>query len=199
MRFSHIGQESPDTPFHRHHDGYMNDDFPILAAVAATDASDALLEHLSGLGLHVTRSTLYRRVEALVAQGWLDADDIRGENGHYRRALTISKAGRARVEKEATEALRVEPLESPLFALAVAVAGREGPESLAAMLRPRMAVAGRRLTDEERSLRETAPDEWTRAARERRIAHLQTDIAWLQGLMGRRVVEQTAGRVLRAG
>ena len=65
----------------------MNDDFPILAAVAANPTHPyALLEHLQALGLHVSRSTLYRRVEALAAQGWLDADDIRGESGHYRRA-----------------------------------------------------------------------------------------------------------------
>ncbi|MBK7330787.1 MAG: helix-turn-helix transcriptional regulator [Dehalococcoidia bacterium] len=72
----------------------MNDDFPILAAVAANPTHPyALLEHLQALGLHVSRSTLYRRVEALAAQGWLDADDIRGESGHYRRALTLSREG----------------------------------------------------------------------------------------------------------
>ena len=74
----------------------MNDDFPILAAVAANPTHPyALLEHLQALGLHVSRSTLYRRVEALAAQGWLDADDIRGESGHSwitpsgRHALTL--------------------------------------------------------------------------------------------------------------
>ena len=69
----------------------MNDDFPILAAVAANPTHPyALLEHLQALGLHVSRSTLYRRVEALAAQGWLDADDIRGESGHYERHLLAS-------------------------------------------------------------------------------------------------------------
>ena len=166
----------------------MNDDFPILAAVAANPTHPyALLDHLRALGLPVTRSTLYRRVEALVAQGWLEADDIRGENGHYRRALALSKAGRTRVESAAAGILRSEPLESPLFALAVAVAGPTG-EQLAATLKPRMSVAARQLTEEERTLRCDAPDGWSRAARERRIAHLQADIAWLQGLLGRRTL-----------
>lgn len=176
----------------------MNDDFPILAAVAANPTHPyALLEHLRALGLPVTRSTLYRRVEALVAQGWLDADDIRGENGHYRRALTLSKAGRTRVESAAAGILRSEPLESPLFALAVAVAGRTG-EQLAATLKPRLSVAARQLTEEERTLRGDAPDGWSRAARERRIAHLQADIAWLQGLLGRRTVPGRAIEIRNA-
>ncbi len=176
--------------------GPMNDDFAILAAVAGNPAHPyALLEHLQSAGIAVTRSTLYRRVEALVAQGWLDADDIRGESGHYRRALTLSKSGRTRIEKEAQALLRSESLESPLFALAVSVAGREGAASLANTLKPRMAAAARQLTGEERSLR-TDAEEWSRSARERRIAHLQADIAWLQGLLGRRVV-QTSGQDLR--
>lgn len=178
----------------------MNDDFPILAAVAANPTHPyALLEHLAGLGLQVTRSTLYRRVEALIAQGWLEADDIRGASGHYRRALSLSKAGRDRVELEAAEALRDQPLESPLFALAVAAAG-EGGSALGQMLRPRMSAAARRLTDEERALRDEATNEWSRTSRERRIAHLQADISWLQGLMGRRVVGTApADEVRRAG
>jgi|GEM_PF-5362264 len=162
----------------------MHDDFAILAAVAANPAHPyALLEHLQSAGLGVSRSTLYRRVEALVAQGWLEADDIRGETGHYRRALAISKAGRERVEREARALLRSEPLESPLFALAVAVAGQGGSDALATLLKPRMAEAARQLTREERSLRDAA--EWARPGRDRRVAHLQADIAWLQRLMGR--------------
>lgn len=174
--------------------GTMNDDFPILAAVA-TDPTHpyALLEHLQALGLHITRSTLYRRVDALIAQGWLEADDIRGESGHYRRALALSKAGRQRTESEAAAILRTEPLESPLFSLAVAVAEKANAPSLAAALQPRMSDAARRLTAEERTLRDEETVEWSRAARERRIAHLQADIAWLQGLMGRRMVERTGG------
>jgi DNA-binding PadR family transcriptional regulator len=170
----------------------MNDDFSILAAVAANPTHPyALLEHLQLSGLAVTRSTLYRRVEALVAQGWLDADDIRGESGHYRRALTLSRQGRARVEREAKDVLQSESLESPVFALAVAVTGKDGSDALAAALKPRMSVAARQLTEEERTLRSSAED-WSRAARERRVAHLQADISWLQGLLGRRSVGRSS-------
>jgi DNA-binding PadR family transcriptional regulator len=165
----------------------MHDDFAILAAVAASPTHPyALLEHLQSAGLAVSRSTLYRRVEALVAQGWLDADDIRGETGHYRRALSLSKQGRARVAREARGLLQSEPLESPLFGLALAVAGEAGDRALAGVLKPRMATAARQLTREERSLH--GDEEWSRAARERRIAHLRADIAWLQGLVGGRMV-----------
>ncbi len=167
----------------------MNDDFPILAAVAANPTHPyALLEHLQGCGLAVTRSTLYRRVEALVAQAWLEADDIRGESGHYRRALTLSKRGRDRATTEAREVIRTEPLESPLFSLAVAVVGQDGGESLAAALKPRMSEAARQLTAEERSLRTGGSEDWSATARERRVAHLQADLSWLQRLMGRRLV-----------
>lgn len=162
----------------------MNDDFPILAAVAVNPTHPyALLEHLGALGIPTTRSTLYRRVEALVAQGWLDADDIRGDSGHYRRALTLSKAGRERAMREAGALLATEPLESPLFSLAVAAAEGLGKGNLAEVLRPRMAAAARRLTEEERSLRAPGAGEWSRAAAQRRVAHLQADIGWLQGLM----------------
>jgi DNA-binding PadR family transcriptional regulator len=169
----------------------MNDDFPILAAVAANPTHPyALLEHLTTLGIPATRSTLYRRVEALVAQGWLEADDIRGGSGHLRRALTVSRKGRERTQREAAEVLRREPLESPLFSLAVAAGANQ---DLATMLRPRMATAARRLTDEERESNEgaRATDPFGEAARSRRIAHLQADISWLQGLLGKRTVERS--------
>lgn len=165
----------------------MTDDFPILAAVAANPTHPyALLEHLSAAGLPVTRSTLYRRVEALVAQGWLAADDIRGETGHYRRALSLTRRGRERLRTETREALTSAPLESPVFAFAVAAAGADGTENLAAVLKPRMALAARALTGEERELRDAAGA--PALGRSRRIAHLQADIAWLQGLLGQRVV-----------
>jgi len=163
----------------------MNDDFAILAAVCANPTHPyALLEHLETLGVRVPRSTLYRRVEALAAQGWLEADDIKGETGHYRRALALSKAGRARIAREAEALLRTEPLESPLFALAVAAKSRDGEGSLAATLRPRMAAAARRLTEEENALRRQDPA-WSRTSRERSVAHLRADISWLQGLVAR--------------
>lgn len=162
----------------------MNDDFPVLAAVAAYPAHPyALLDHLQGMGVPVSRSTLYRRVEALVGEGLLTARAGRGESGHYRRALKLTRRGRDRVAREAVEVLRTEPLESPLFALAVAVAEADGPERLGALLRPRMAGAARALTQEEFALRQGEDAAFGRAARERRVAHLRADLAWLQGLM----------------
>lgn len=178
----------------------MNDDFPILAAVAANPSHPyALLEHLQAAGLAVTRSTLYRRVEALEAQGWLEADDIRGESGHYRRALTLSKVGRERVTTEAREVIRSEPLESPVFSLAVGVLGTGGVEALADALKPRMALAARQLTVEERALKTGNGADWSAAARERRVAHLRADLGWLQGLMGRRLLVDRREEVRRAG
>src|SRR5215211_5534147 len=127
----------------------MNDDFPILAAIASNPTHPyALLEHLHAAGVTVTRSTLYRRVESLVANGWLEAEDVTGDLARSRRALALSSAGRARVDAEASEILRSEPLESPLFGLAFAAVGEAGSELLA-ILRPRMALAASRLTEQE--------------------------------------------------
>lgn len=165
----------------------MTEDFAILAAVAASPTHPyQLLEHLCGLGVRTTRSTLYRRVDGLAARGLLVSEDTRGENGHFRRLLRLTDAGRAAAGKAAADILRREPLESPLFALAVSAAGVSGLDDALGVLRVRMAAAARRLTDEERELRTAADDPWRRAARERRIAHLQADISWLQGLLGRR-------------
>jgi DNA-binding PadR family transcriptional regulator len=172
----------------------MSDDFAILAAVAANPSHPyALLEHLQTAGVGVTRSTLYRRAEALVAQGWLQADDIRGDSGHYRRALTITRRGRERLAREAVAVLASETLESPLFALAVSAAGAQGP-GLAELLRPRMAAAARALTAAERG----TPGPGNAPAIERRIAHLRADITWLQALLGRRLVERTDTALERA-
>ena len=174
----------------------MNNDFAILAAVAANPAHPyAVLEHLQAAGIGVTRSTLYRRVEALVAQGWLAADDIRGDGGHYRRALTLTRAGCERLERETAALLATEPLESPVFALALAAAAGED-DGLAQVLRPRMAATARALTVAER---DAAQHSLPGAAIERRIAHLQADIAWLQGLLGRRLVERSGQAEQLAG
>jgi DNA-binding PadR family transcriptional regulator len=178
----------------------MTEDFPILAAVAVNPTHPyELLDHLRALGVRATRSTLYRRVDALVAKGFIEAEDTRGENGHFRRVLRLTTAGRAAAGRAAAGILQREPLESPLFALAVSAAGISGLDDALGVLRTRMAAAARRLTDEERALREEAVDAWGQAARERRIAHLQADISWLQGLLGRRGVERGAGEVRRAG
>ena len=176
-------------------DGGMTDDFPILAAVAASPTHPyELLEHLQALGLRATRSTLYRRVDGLIERGYLEAEDGRGESGHFRRLLRLTARGREAAGREAAEVLRREPLESPLFALALAAAGVSQREDALGVLRPRLAAAARRLTEEERALREAEADPWSEAARERRIAHLQADISWLQGLLARRFggAEKTA-------
>jgi len=170
----------------------MNDDFPILAAVATAPTHPyELLDHLRSLGVRATRSTLYRRVDQLVAGGYLEAEDGRGANGHFRRLLRLTDGGKAEAGRQATAVLRQEPLESPLFALAVAAAGVSGLPDALGVLRTRMAAAARRLTEEEAALREEAVEPWGQAARERRVAHLQADISWLQGLLGRRLVERT--------
>lgn len=176
----------------------MTDDFPILAAVAASPAHPyELLEHLQALGVHATRSTLYRRVDRLIERGYLKAEDGRGQTGHFRRLLRLTDSGRDAAGKEAAEVLRKEPLESPLFALAVAAAGVSRREDALGVLRPRLAAAARRLTEEERALREARVDSWSEAARERRIAHLQADISWLQGLLGRRFAGRGGARISR--
>lgn len=174
----------------------MTDDFPILASIAASPTHPyALLQHLGALGLHPTRSTLYRRVEGLVAEGILEAADVRGPSGHLRRSLSLSEAGQARLAQECDSVLRDEPLESALFSLALTAAAATGRERLEDLLRPRMAAAARRLTSEERDLRVAAggAGAWEQAARERRIAHLQADIGWLQSQLGRRLVARSAG------
>lgn len=171
----------------------MQDDFPILAAVAASPThSFEVLEHLQALGVKATRSTIYRRVEALIAEGLLVATAVRGENGHVRRDLALTDTGRTTTTAAATHVLRTEPLESPLFALALGCAAAAATETdgLAGLLKPRLASAARRLTLEERALNASASGAayWDHVTGERRIAHLQADIAWLQSILGRRSV-----------
>lgn len=173
----------------------MNDDFPILAAVAASPAHPyQLLDHLNTLGVKATRSTLYRRVDALIEAGLLVAHEERGERGHPRRALHLTDEGRRRVADDAIDAIRREPLESPMFALAVNCAQATDTTALPALLRMRMASAARRLTEEERTLASTRQEGeyWSRAGRERRVAHLRADVAWLQSVLSRREVAPAA-------
>jgi DNA-binding MarR family transcriptional regulator len=178
----------------------MNDDFPILAAIASKPThSHGLFEHLQAAGVTVTKSTLYRHVDSLLAKGWLEAEDVPGEGVRSRRPLTLSDAGRTRVDAEAAEILCSEPLESPLFALAFSAVGEAGPELLA-ILRPRMALAATRLAEQERSLRDSAcTDAFSRSARERRMSHLKAEMAWLLDLMGRRVVNAEERRGQHVG
>ncbi len=181
----------------------MNDDFPILAAIAATPAHPyRVLDHLNALGIKATRSTLYRRVDVLTAAGLLRANLERGETGHTHRRLELTALGLERVAEDAAAMLREEPLESPFFSLAVACAESAPTDALPSVLRERLATAARRLTGEERSLR-AAPGEdyWSRTSRERRIAHLQADVKWLQSVMRERLVApgRDASMLPRAG
>jgi DNA-binding PadR family transcriptional regulator len=164
----------------------MHDDFPILAAIAASPANPhQVLEHLAATGLTIPRSTLYRRIDALISDGLISATEAIGAQP---RALSLSHAGRERLARDASAVLEREPLESPRFALAVTCAGLADGIDPGAVLRRRMSETARSLTGEERSLNALASrdDYWTMAGRERRIAHLQADIAWLQSMMARR-------------
>lgn len=170
----------------------MDDDFPILAAVAASPThSYQVLDHLQSIGVKATRSTIFRRVDTLIAEGVLEARMERGPKGHPRRALALGAEGRRRLSRSAAVLLREEPLESPLFALAVSCARALDEDSLPGILRARMARAARELTREERDLRfGPGHDEWETLSRERRIAHLVADIQWLQAALGRRLVPE---------
>lgn len=173
----------------------MNDDFPILAAVSASPTHPyQVLDHLTAAGVKATRSTLYRRVDVLIEEGLLRAEDGRGPSGHMRRALSLTGAGKKRLASEVTNVLREEPLESPRFSLALASASVCEAGTVEAILRQRMSSAARRLTEEERSLRTDpgSPESWARTTRERQVAHLQADIGWLQSVLGRRIVPPTA-------
>ena len=165
-----------------------NDDFAILAAIAAAESHPyRLLDHLGTLGIYIPRSTLYRRVDALVAEGLLAARSARGKNGHERRTLTLTGPGRERLASLAGGVIRREPLESPRFALAIASARALDMPGLPEVLRSRMATAARRLTAEERRLAAGASDDsfWERASRERQVAHLKADLQWLQDIRAR--------------
>jgi DNA-binding PadR family transcriptional regulator len=169
----------------------MHDDFAILAAIAANPShAYQVLDHLQGLGQPTSRSTLYRRIDALITQGLVVATGTRTDGGHSRRELALTSAGNGVLARDVPEVLRTHPLESPLFALALGCATATDTEGLPDLLKPLMANAARRLTAEERSLNASSRDagDWQQVARERRIAHLQADIAWLQSILGRRSV-----------
>lgn len=167
------------------HDGLVtNDDFAILAAVAAEPSHPyRLLDHLGALGISIPRSSLYRRVDLLVAGGLLTTERVPGKNGHARRRLALTGAGWEQLATMAAGIVRREPLASPRFALAIACGGALDAASLADVLRRRMATAARLLTAEERRLAAMADAPfWERASQERRVAHLKADLQWLQAI-----------------
>ncbi len=171
----------------------MDDDFPILAAVAAAPShSFQVLDHLQSIGVRATRSTTFRRVDALIADGILRVEIERGPKGHARRSLALTAEGAHRLAADAAALLQHEPLESPYFGLAVNCARALDESALPGILRARMAAAARDLTREERDLSfGPGAGGWDALTRERRIAHLRADIQWLQTVLGRRIV---AGR-----
>ncbi|MCC7365908.1 MAG: helix-turn-helix transcriptional regulator [Dehalococcoidia bacterium] len=165
----------------------MDADFPILAAVAASPTHPyQLLDHLNALGVKASRSTVYRRVDGLVESGLLE-ETSSGPGGH-RRSLRLTEEGDERIRAMTVDVLRHESLESPLFALALSAAEHLDPSILPGILRVRMAGAARRLTEEERQL--ATPEALATLARERRIAHLKADVAWLQSVLSRRAAEK---------
>ena len=166
----------------------MSDDFPILAGVAIGPAYPyQLLEFLGERGIRATRSTLYRRVDALVADGLLLARELRGERGHIRRTLELTSAGRTRLAQDTPTALRDEALESPFFGLALDCIELAHVETdLEAVIGERLEQAEHQLRQEERSGGGdgAALGHWARAGNDRRVAHLRADIAWMRESLG---------------
>jgi DNA-binding PadR family transcriptional regulator len=166
----------------------MNDDFCILALVAAEPAHPyRVLDHMNMLGLKMARSTAYRRVDALVEAGLLSSELGLSGRSQVKRQLAVTDAGRAELTARAVQVLAEEPLASPLFSLALYCAEELESVDVEALLRSRMAGTARQLTAEERTLRESGPSEasWQQLGRERRVAHLQADLGWLQSVVRR--------------
>lgn len=163
----------------------MDASFAVLAALALSPAHPyALLDHLSSLGTPVSRSALYRAVDALEREGLIVARVEAGETGHVRRRFELAPAGRERLAAAAGAVIRREPVESPAFALALAAARSIGANEALRAVRERMAEAARRLTVLERNLR--VASETPRSDLDARMAaHLRADIAWLQGQLRR--------------
>lgn len=170
----------------------MDSDFPLLATVAAEPVHPfGLLKHLRSIGQSASRSTLYRRIDALVDSGELAARDERGPDGRVRRMLSLKKKGAARLKKESARVLEREPLASPLFALALSSAEALQDITLTELLRARMSAAARTLTRTEGTLNKLSGDSgfWVRTSHEREVAHMKADLQWLQSVMRRKQIE----------
>ena len=164
----------------------MDGDFAIIAAIAANrGVSFELADHLQALGIAVPRSTLYRRLRCLIGAGLLQEELQRPVTRGSRRVLALTPDGYAWLAGEVSRALRTEPLESSLFALALGCVPELDRETLANVLKPRVASAALRLTDERRALTTESANAtyWSRIRRERQIAHLQADIDWLESVL----------------
>ncbi|HEY5475877.1 MAG TPA: hypothetical protein VIK11_04090 [Tepidiformaceae bacterium] len=165
----------------------MADDFVVLAAIDAAPLHPyEVLDHLQVLKVQGSRGALHRRVEALIVSGAVETFDEPGCTGG--RTLRLTAKGQRMLADQVITLLRYEPFESPLFALAASCARMDHSGLLDSILRPRIASAAARLTEEEMALAASSGDEryWSRVGRERLIAHLQADITWLQSIMNTR-------------
>ena len=171
----------------------MDTDFLILATASGGPISPTdLLDHLQSLGTGTSRSTLYRRIDALVDLGEVNASEERGPKGRVRRLLSLNKRGVERLKTMAAELLLIEPLRSPSFALELGSAEALQDPTLSEVLRKRMAAAARTLTRTERTLGRLSGEAgfWVRTNQEREIAHMKADVEWMQS-MTRRQQRQT--------
>ncbi len=171
----------------------MDADFPILATVATEPSHAASLQtDLQAIGLNVSRSTLFRRIDVLVASGEPRSKDERGPDGRARRMLSLSKKGAQRLKTVAAELLVQEPLASPMFALALSSAESLQDAELTEVLRTRMAAAARTLTQTERTLSKLTGQSgfWVRTSQERQVAHMKADLSWFQSVMRRKNTEE---------
>ena len=179
----------------------MDGDFAIIAAIAANrGVSFELAEHLQALGIAMPRSTLYRRLRCLIGTGLLQEEPQRAATRGSRRSLGLTPEGYAWLAGEVGRALRTEPLESSLFALALGCVPELDRDTLASVLKPRVASATLRLTDERRALTSESASAgyWGRIRRERQIAHLQADIDWLESVLRPRLTPKRPPRANEA-
>jgi len=179
----------------------MDGDFAIIAAVAANPGCSLdLADHLEALGIAVPRSTLYRRLQYLIGSGLLRGERQRTGRGRPRRGVLLTAAGRVWLADEVSRALRTEPLDSPLFALALGCVAEVDRETLAGVLKPRVVAAAQRLTAEKRALvaESASAAYWARISRERHIAYMQADINWLESVLRPRTAPEQSPKANEA-
>jgi hypothetical protein len=179
----------------------MDADFPLLAALAVSPANaHRLLRELERAGVPASRSTVYRRVEALLAAGLLEAQEGRrpgGGPGRPVRSLRLTPQGLRLAADEAMDAVEHAPISTPRFLLALACAAVLHEPDLAPVLRRRIAEARMLREEEEQALGRPAVPAWRAAEIRRRLAHLDADIRWLeemhaQALEGKGTDQRTA-------
>jgi DNA-binding PadR family transcriptional regulator len=177
----------------------MDADFPLLAMLAVGPANaHRLLRELERTGIPASRSTVYRRVEALLSAGLLDAREARQPRrgpGRPVRSLHLTERGLRLAADEAMDQVAHAPVDSPTFLLALACAASLAEPDLGRVLRGRLAEA--RLAREETAqelqwLAGRAPA-WRVAEVRRRLAHLTADVEWIEEVL-REVAGPGGGR-----